>query len=307
MNVEGRKALLALLLLVPAQSVVTVAFFWWSDTVVGKIIAVAAKLWLVLLPVLWLKFVDCVQLSWSPPKLGGFRTAVVPCLFAMLVGAGCASTKMTGQETFVTGQLPRPGNILVYDFAATAADVPADSALARQYSVDATPQTPGQIAAGRLLGIEIAAELVGQIHGLGMPAERVWGDTKPQINDIVIRGYLLSINEGSPVKRVTIGFGYGASELRTAVEGYQMTAQGLRRLGSGTVDSSGSKAPGAAFGVGAATFIVTANPAGLIISSGMKVYWEASGHNKIQVRAEATAKEIANVLKQRFQQQGWIH
>ena len=77
MNAEGRKALLALSLLVPAQSIATTAFFWWSDTVAGKIIVVACKLWLVLLPVVWLKFMDRGQLSWSPPKLGGFRTAVV--------------------------------------------------------------------------------------------------------------------------------------------------------------------------------------------------------------------------------------
>jgi hypothetical protein len=230
---------------------------------------------------------------------------VLPCLFVMLVAAGCASTKLTSQEAFGTDPLPRPGNILVYDFAATAADIPADSALGRHYSVDATPQTPGQIAAGRQLGIEIAAELVGQIHGMGMPAERDWTETKPQLNDIVIRGYLISINPGSTTKRVTIGFGYGSSEVRTAVECYQMTAQGLHRLESGTVDSGGNKAPGEA--LGAAAFVVTANPMGLIISSGMKVYGEASGNNRVAGRARATAKEIAAVLKQQFQDQGWIH
>jgi hypothetical protein len=231
---------------------------------------------------------------------------IVPCLFAMLVVAGCASTKVTSEETCFTGQLPWPGNILVYDFAATPAEVPADSTLARQYSVDVTPQTAGQIAAGRLLGAEIGAELVGQIHCMGMPAQRAPAGTKPQINDLVIRGCLLSINEGSTTKRVTIGFGYGASELRTATEVYQMTVQGLRKLESSAMDSSSSKAPGAALGVGAATFIATANPAGLIISGGMKVYGEASGRNKIEGRAEATAREIAKVLKQRFQEQGWI-
>jgi hypothetical protein len=77
LNANSKKALLALLLLVPAQSIVTVAFFWWSDTVAGKSIAVVGKLWLILLPVFWLKFVDRGQLSWSPPKLGGFRTAVI--------------------------------------------------------------------------------------------------------------------------------------------------------------------------------------------------------------------------------------
>ena len=230
----------------------------------------------------------------------------VPCLFAMLVATGCASTKVTNQETFFTGQLPWPGNILVYDFAATPAEVPADSTLARQYSVDVTPQTAGQIAAGRLLGAEIAVELVGQIHGMGMPAQRAPAGTKPQINNLVIRGCLLSINEGSTAKRVTIGFGYGASELRTAAEVSQMTVHGLRKLEFSTMDSSGSKAPGAAVGVGAATFIVTANPVGLIISSGIKAYGEASGRNKIKGRVEATAEEIAKVLKQQFQEQGWI-
>jgi hypothetical protein len=240
------------------------------------------------------------------PAFQGKLAIIVPCLFAMLVVAGCASTKVTSQETCFTGQLPWPGNILVYDFAATSAEVPADSTLARQCSVDATPQTAGQIAAGRLLGVDIAAELVGQIHGLGMPAQRVPAGTKPQINDLVIRGCLLSINEGSSTKRVTIGFGYGASELRTATEVCQMTVQGLRKLESSTMDSSSGKAPGAALGVGAATFIVTANPMGLIISSGIKVYGEASGRNKIEGRAEATAREIAKVLKQQFQEQGWI-
>ena len=137
-----------------------------------------------------------------------------------------------------------------------------------------------------------------------MPAERAPIGMRPQINDLVIRGYLLSVDEGSAAKRVAIGFGSGGSELKTAVEGYQMTAQGLRKLGSGTLDSGGSKTPGAA--LGAATFIATANPAGLIVSSGMKVYGEVSGSSKVEGRAKDTAKEIAEVLKQRFQEQGWI-
>jgi hypothetical protein len=230
---------------------------------------------------------------------------IAPCLFAVLVTAGCASTKVTSQETLFTGQLPRPDNILVYNFAATPAEVPADSALAGQPDLDRTPQTDQQIGEGRLLGIQIAAELVGRLHGMGMPAQRIWTDTKPQLNDLVIRGYLISINEGSTAKRFTLGVGYGASELRTAVEVYQMTAQGLRKLGSSTMDSGGSKGPGAS--LGAAVFIATANPAGLIIGSGFKVYGEASGRNKITGRAEATAKEIAGQLKIRFQEQGWVN
>ena len=120
----------------------------------------------------------------------------------------------------------------------------------------------------------------------------------------MLRAYVLSFAEGSAAERVAIGFGSGASKVKTAVEGFQMTATGLRKLGSGTVEAGGSTTPGAA--LGAATMLATANPAGLIISSGMKVYGEESGSSTVEGRAKSTAKEIAEVLKQRFQEQGWI-
>jgi len=229
---------------------------------------------------------------------------IVLSLFTLLVVAGCASTKITGREELVTEKIPRPAHIWVYDFAATAADIPADSALAGKVSDDATSQTAEHIAEGRKLGAEIAAELVKKIHDMGMPAAHGVKGTTPEINDIVIRGYILSFKEGSEAERVGIGFGKGASELRAAAEGFQMTANGLRKLGSGTADAGGSKTPGAALGV--VGLIATHNPVGLIVGTGEKVHGEKTGSSKVEGRAEAIAKEIADVLKKRFQEQGWI-
>jgi hypothetical protein len=230
---------------------------------------------------------------------------IVIGLLAVIVAVGCASTKVTSREQDVTEQLPRPGNIWVYDFAASASDVPADSALAGQYPEGDMAQTAEHIATGRELGSQIATELVAQIRDMGMPAARALPGTTPQINDIVIRGYLVSFDEGSATKRVAIGLGSGASELKVAAEGFQMTAQGLRKIGSGTLDSGSGKAPGGA--VGLATLLATHNPAGLIVSTGMKVYGEKSGKSTVEGRATKTAKEIADVLKKRFQQEGWIN
>jgi hypothetical protein len=227
-------------------------------------------------------------------------------LLVMLVVAGCASTKVVKTEQLVAEKLPRPDTIWVYDFVATAADAPADSLLAGEADVDtAAPQTEKQIAQGRELGAAIASQLIMDINKAGMHAAKPVSDTLPQINDIVIRGYLLSIKPGSAAKRVVIGFGAGGSELHTLVEAYQVTAQGERRLGSGTVQSGGNKSPGAALGV--ATFLVTANPVGLIVGGGMKVYGEASGKSKIQGNAKATAQVIAKDLKKRFKRQGWLN
>ncbi len=222
----------------------------------------------------------------------------------LLVIAGCASTKVTSRDELVTQKLPRPAHIWVYDFAATPTDVPAESALAGQYSEHNPPQTAEQIKAGRQLGAEIEALLVEQIRGMGLPAEHAVTGTKPQINDLVIRGYLVSFNKGSAAKRILIGFGSGASDLKVAVEGFQMTAQGLRKLGSGTTDSEGGKTPGA--DLGALSLLATHNPAGLIISTGMKIYGQESGRSTVKGRAKQTANEIADVLKKRFQEQGWI-
>ena len=238
----------------------------------------------------------------APPRK---LATIVSCLFVMVVAAGCASTKVTSREQLVTGQLPRPDHIWVYDFVATASDVPANSALAGQHSEHTTLQTDEQIATGREVGAQIAAELVELIRGMGLPGVQAVTGTTPQINDIVIRGYLLSIEEGSAAKRVAIGFGSGASELKVAAEGFQVTAQGLRKLGSGTLDSGGSKTPGGALGV--AALIATGNPVGLIIGGGVKAYGEASGSSKVEGRAKQTAKEIADVLQKRFQEQGWVY
>lgn len=211
----------------------------------------------------------------------------VLCLFAIAALAGCASSTITSRQEYQGGKIARPDHIIVYDFVATSADVPAE-----------------QIATGRQVGAEVAKVLVEDIQGMGLPAEQASSQTVPQIGDLVIKGNILSIDEGNAAKRVALGFGSGAAQLKVAVEGYLMTAHGLTKLGSGSADSSGSKSPGAALGVVGA--VATANPAGLIISTGVKVYGEKSGSSTIEGRAKDMAKEIAEQLQVKFKQQGWI-
>src|SRR5450432_729803 len=121
-----------------------------------------------------------------------FKLCLAVCIISIF--SGCASTKVTNREILVTGKIPRPATIWVYDFAATAADVPANSALAGEKDLDtAPPQTAEQIAEGMKLGDQIATELASQIRNMGMSAQQASLTTKPQVNDIVIRGYLLSV------------------------------------------------------------------------------------------------------------------
>jgi hypothetical protein len=234
-----------------------------------------------------------------------FFTMLGVVFVTLSLTTGCAQTKISDREQLVTGPLPRPATIWVYDFAASPTDIPPESALAGQFSPYATPQSQEDIALGRQLGAEIENELVNQINAMGMQANHAVPGTRPQINDIVIRGYLISFNQGDEEKRVAVGFGAGNTDLKATVEGFQVTERGWVKLGSGNTDAQGAKKPGAALGVVA--LIATHNPVGLIVSSGMSAYGEKTGSDKVQGRAQQTAKEIADQLKIRFKQEGWIN
>src|SRR5260370_40616301 len=128
---------------------------------------------------------------------------------------------------------------------------------------------------------------------MGMPAIEAGPGSSPQVGDGVIRGYFVSTEgggAGNMVKRMVIGFGAGTAEMDTVVEGFVMTPQGLRRLGSGTLTSSGNKTPGLV--VPAALAIAAANPVGLIILGGVKIYGAAEGKTGLAWLAQSTAYEL---------------
>jgi uncharacterized protein DUF4410 len=229
---------------------------------------------------------------------------VLPSLFALLVLTGCASTDVSNRETYQGEKLARPDRIIVYDFAATPDEVPAESTLPSDAAGAATPQTPEEIEEGRKLGAEVAKQLVADLQDMGLPAVHAEGQPPPRVGDIVIKGSFVTVEEGSAGKRVLVGFGSGGADLKTVVEGYQMTDQGLRKLGGGDVASGGNKTPGMA--VPLAVMAATANPLGLIVVGAMKAHGEITGSSTIEGRAKATADEIAAQLKTAAQKQGWI-
>jgi hypothetical protein len=233
------------------------------------------------------------------------RNRAVSILFALAVLAGCASTNVTRQTSVVSPQFARPNQIWVYDFIADPTRIPTDSPLRDDVSVPSTPLTAEELESGQRLSAIITKSVVADIQAMGLPAVQAGPGAAPQVGDAVIRGYLVSVQAGSGVTRFVIGFSAGSSEIDTVVESYVMTPQGLHQLGSKTLSSSGSKTPGII--APAAVTIATRNPIGLIIVGATRIYGEASGSNTPEGRAKATADAIAEQLKIRFREQGWIN
>jgi Domain of unknown function (DUF4410) len=229
---------------------------------------------------------------------------LAPWLFALAILAGCASTNIAQRERYEGEKLARPDRIIVHDFTANPADVPPESAFAAQFASAGTPPTAEQIEVGRKLGAQVAKELVADLRAMGLPAVQAAGQPAPRVGDIVIRGYFVAVDEGSARRRMLVGFGAGAAQLKTAAEGFQMTAEGLRPLGRGEIDSGGGQMPGVL--VPLAVVAATANPIGLVVGGAAKVAGEKTGSETIEGAAKRTADAIAAEMRVAAEKQGWI-
>ena len=220
-------------------------------------------------------------------------------LVALVALFGCASTKVTESRDYQGERVARPDRIIVHDFAATPADIPAWSAAAGRHAAPSTPQTAEMIETGRELGAQVAKELVAEIRGMGLPAVSAAGQAAPRVGDIVIIGYFESIDEGSAIERVAIGFGSGGADLTTQVEGYLMTDQGMRELGSREIDAgAGGKTPGVV--VPLAVTVATSNPIGLIVGSAVKVGGEVTDKSTIEAQPSGQPRKSVTSYGRRF-------
>ncbi len=225
-------------------------------------------------------------------------------LALLALALACGSIKITDRDEYKGAKLARPDHILIHDFAATVDDLPEWSDAAKANSDAQATATPEEIEAGRKLGIEMTTELVKRIDEMGLPAERATADSQPSDGDIVIVGYLSSVEKGSGFKRVVIGFGSGAAEVTTQVEGYLSTPEGLRKLGSSGLTSGKGHAPGVV--VPLVVTAVTANPIGLLIMAPVKIGSEMTGRDTVKGVGKRMADKIADELEKKFREQGWI-
>ena len=102
---KHQRALLALVLVLPAPLIgVSSTFYlpeWKSgigDIEIGKAIWMLAKIWLIVLPVVWLLYVDGGKLSWSPTSKKGVIAGFVA---AIAVGAVILGTYLIAKDSII--------------------------------------------------------------------------------------------------------------------------------------------------------------------------------------------------------------
>ena len=120
---------------------------------------------------------------------------------------------------------------------------------------------------------------------------------------MLIKGQLVSIDEGNRTERVIIGLGAGRSDVRAQVQVYEVTAAGRQLIDTIEVDAKSGLAPGMAetMGVGGLTGHLLVST---VVGGGLHVADEALGTNVV-ADADRSAKGIAKQLSALFAKEGW--
>src|SRR5690606_14461605 len=111
---------LALCLLLPAPSLGTLAaMIWWPGTALGTALFAFTKIWTLLLPAVWVSFVDRQPLVWPPlPRRGFGIGAASGLLIAGVVWVAClAASRLGGLDgSLVAARAAETGlaNLTVY-------------------------------------------------------------------------------------------------------------------------------------------------------------------------------------------------
>ena len=237
----------------------------------------------------------------KPGTIRCFRAAF-GLAFAVALCVGCARARVENVERAEARTLPRPARVVVFDFATGAADVRVGTSPVRTARRAAGLSVAEPDLLGEAVADTLASRLVEQITALGLPAERAAGADPPRLNDLVVLGQFVRIDEGSKTKRFVIGFGVGATELRTQVEVFQVTAAGWQPIKHFDTVATGSRLPGAGWFVagGAIAGSVATSAA---VSSGIGVLRELRA--SIDADAARTAQEITSKFTELSSAQRW--
>jgi hypothetical protein len=251
----------------------------------------------------------------NPGRLEGgasmFDTARFMSKAAALAGLAILAACTSTESEVETGgaMLPRPQVVIVERFATSPAEVTLDEGLSTEIeqsmkAQSGTSRTEQELQAGRQVADAIADQLVVEINDMGLSARRGSAVPAGTENALLIKGQLVSIDEGNRTERVIIGFGAGRSDVRAQARVYEVTATGSRLIDQIEVDGKSGLTPGMAetMGVGGLTGHLLVSTA---VGAGVHVADESLGADVV-ADSDRAAKGIAKQLATLFAQEGWI-
>ena len=200
-----------------------------------------------------------------------------------------------------SGALPKPDNLLIRDFAVPAGDITIDESPAAQlhrrimlrHGVD--EDSSPEVLAQQIQAV-FAKTLASELQQLNIPTQRVSaGGVAMSGSGLVIEGEFVAINEGDKTKRIIIGFGRGASDIKTHVTVSSVTQGQKTVVLEFNLSSESGKKPGAAATMGVGSLAVAAAAGGV-----------SDRKSTVEADAARMAKLVAKQLETFMADQKWI-
>jgi hypothetical protein len=238
----------------------------------------------------------CLALSVA----GCGRTTIRPVNDPISTSTG----KSAATENASAALISQPDRILVYDFAVSPRDVSLDRALDVRllHHLERVSQSEEQLTAARAAARALSTELVAAIRKLGLPAQRADEASPATDRTLAIKGEFVSIVEGNSLRRLVIGLGAGATEVKTLVQVYVLNPPGRTLWKSFETTAQSSRKPGMAETLGVGTAAMGARA--VAIGAGAQIGAQYGG--SVAADTRRTADAIANKLSRIFAGQGWI-
>ena len=220
---------------------------------------------------------------------------------------GCSGAQVIQPSTAAPIVNARPGAVVIYPFAVSAADVSLNSGVFqvayRNMTDENETEQQAQIAhqTAQNICISVAAELTQK----GIMATCLQRGVLPVgSNVLILDGQFTDISEGNRLRRMVIGLGSGQSKVDTVVQVIQKTDQGATEIidfattaDSGYMPGAGVTGPaGAAAGGATAAASLGVN----LAAGGVKNYTSSTGY-----LVDKTTGQIVQQVENYYNRQGW--
>lgn len=239
------------------------------------------------------------------------RTCLAFCLVTM---AARVATAQSNAGNVVTGEakvtivssysgratLAKPEKILIQDFTPVGDIVTDESAAARLHRHLALRRGSDEDSTPEVLTQQVqdsfSKTLMKELAKENIQSEKASdAGSAPKATVLIVEGEFIAINEGNKSKRVMIGFGRGASDIKTHVIVSSFTKGQKTVVLEFDVNSASGKKPGAVAAMGGASLAVGAAAGDVGDKKGT-----------VQADASRTAQAVAKQIEQFMITQKWI-
>lgn len=208
--------------------------------------------------------------------------------------------RYNGPET-----LRKPDKILIHDFAVPVEDIATDESIAaRLYrrimlrhgvDEDSSPEVlvqHVQAAFAKALASQLKQM---NIQAVSMPAQMSAANGAQSESDLVVEGQFIAINEGDETRRIMIGFGRGASDIKTHVTVSTVVRGHPTVVLEFNLSSESGKKPGALSTMAVGSLAVGAAAGGV-----------SDRKSTVEADASRMARLVAKQLEAFMAEQKWI-